>query len=248
MAKVIQKAIVFLVIIFGVNGVPVEGAPSDNGCVDCHQSLAPSPTRAHDFNEWKQSLHSRKGVTCEKCHGGNPSEPDSRKVHETIIKSNQPKSPLYYTQIPQTCGSCHAGELGEFKKSAHYKELQRSGKGPNCTLCHGSMAVRVPQPDQLEQSCTVCHPRREIVREALVELNLAGAALKKWEGEFEKASRRGGAPAAQEASLNEQREAFKQVQKHWHSFQMEAIAKESKRITGVAREALGTLNPQKGGE
>ncbi len=220
----------------------------ENACVTCHQKLSPSTGRAHNFSDWEKSIHAQKGVTCNDCHGGDPKEQDPLKVHQGILKPHQPKSPLYYTQIPETCGKCHAAELEEFRKSAHYQELKKSERGPNCVTCHGSMAIGIPQPSQLEQTCSLCHRERNMAREALVTLNLAGSALKKWQQTFAELKKRGGTTPAQEASLKEQEKAMAEVQKKWHAFAMQWVLEEAQKISAAAKDGIQVLQPAKEGK
>ncbi len=217
----------------------------DNQCILCHRGLAPSSEKGHGYVEWERSAHAKAGITCDKCHGGDPAEPDAQKTHQTVLKSHRTKSPLYYTQIPETCGTCHVAELDEFKKSAHYKELKDSEHGPNCVTCHGSMAIRIPEPRQLSQTCSVCHRERDMAREALVTLNFAGSALKKWGDALETAKKRGALKPEQEAALKVQKEAFTQVRRKWHAFAMKDVVEESKKINDVAIEGLKSFSPSK---
>lgn len=219
---------------------------AENACVNCHQRLAPTVGRAHNFGEWEKSVHAQKGVTCEKCHGGDPAEEDPIKAHQAILKTHQAKSPLYYSQIPETCGACHISELQEFRKSAHYQELKKSERGPNCVTCHASMAISIPQPGSLEQTCSVCHRERQIAKEALVTLNLAGSALKRWGETFAAVKKRGETTPEQEAALKGNQKFFTEVQKKWHAFSMKDVVEESKKIISAARDAVQNLQPAKG--
>jgi len=219
---------------------------AQNNCVTCHQGLAPSVNRAHDFDEWRKSTHAQQGVNCEKCHGGNPTETDLKKAHEGIVKSNQSKSPLYFSRIPETCGKCHAAELDEFKKSYHYRELKRSGHGPNCITCHGSMATSIPKAKQLEQNCSLCHAQRQIASEALVTLNLAGSSLEIWEKTLQEAKTVGVASAEQEKGLLAQKKAYAEVQRKWHSFNLTEVVEKSREIVGVAKQGTQDLRLKKG--
>lgn len=233
---------IFILLIGGL----VFQVDAGNACITCHQALGPSVERAHNFDEWEQSVHARKGINCEKCHGGNPNESDPQKAHQGILKSNQPKSPLYFSNIPETCGQCHASELEQFKKSYHYRELKRSGHGPNCITCHGSMAISIPKPKQLEQNCSLCHAQRQIASEALVTLNLAGSSLEIWEKTLQEAKEAGVAGAEQEKGLLAQKKAYAEVQRKWHSFNLTEVVEKSREIVGVAKQGTQDLRLKKG--
>lgn len=218
---------------------------ADNACIACHQRLAPSPGRSHDFREWEKSVHAKKGVACENCHGGDPTEEDTVKAHQKILRPYQAKSPTSYAQIPETCGKCHAPELEEFKKSAHYKELKQGGIAPNCVTCHGSMAIGILEPRQLEQTCSLCHRERSFAKEALVTMNLAGAAVRTWGEKLEEAKKRGQANPAQVAAFEEQKKALSDVRRKWHTFSMNAVFEEAKKVATAARDGRQALQPAK---
>lgn len=221
-------------------------ARAENNCVTCHQSLAPSSGRAHDFKEWKRSVHADKGITCEKCHGGNPTLKDAHKAHQGIVKPGLAESPLYFTKIPETCGACHAAELNAFKQSVHYKELKRSGRGPNCLTCHGSMATTILKPKQLAQSCSTCHAQRKDADEALVNLNLAGVTLKNWEKMISHLKAAGQNTADTEKSYATELAAYHDAQRTWHSFKVGEVTKLSKKIVTVGKKEMQDLQLKKG--
>lgn len=220
-------------------------AAGENSCVTCHQSLTPSPQRAHDFDEWRKSPHAEKSVTCDKCHGGNPSATDVKKAHEGIIKSGDSKSPLYFSKIPETCGQCHQAELEAFQKSFHYRELKRTGHGPNCLTCHGSMATKIPEPQQLEQGCSYCHSQRTDAQEALVTLNLAGQTLTVWEKQLRDVEKRGLVTPEQKKAWENQHEAYRDVQGKWHSFDLKEVIRKARDIVSIAKKETQSLRLKK---
>ena len=233
---------IFLLISF----LPLKGWGATNSCVTCHQGLKPSLARAHDFGEWAGSVHAEKGITCEQCHDGNPSESSAQKAHQGILKSNLPQSPLYFANIPETCGQCHTAEWAEFKKSYHYRELKRTGKGPNCVTCHGSMATHVLKPKELEQSCAFCHAQRGIAGEALVTLNEAGALLKKWEPLFATAKAQGKTLPVDAKTIDGQKESYRSLKIKWHAFDLDQILRDSQKIIKKARDQMQSLKLKTG--
>lgn len=219
---------------------------ADNACVTCHQGLAPSLGAVHNFNDWNGSVHARKGITCERCHGGNPNEGNAQKAHQGILKSTHRESPLYFTAIPETCGRCHAAELEEFKKSYHYKELKRSGRGPNCLTCHGSMAIRIFEVKQLEQSCSLCHAERQDAGEALTTLNLAGVSLKEWEKTLSQMKGMGEDLSREQETLKIQKEIYEELKRKWHSFRLKEIGSRAKEIVATSKRETQALRLRKG--
>lgn len=218
---------------------PLKSWGAANTCVMCHQGLKPSLTRAHDFGEWAGSIHAQKGVACEACHGGNPNESEAQKAHQGVLKSKNSQGPLYFANIPETCGDCHTAELAAFKKSYHYRELKRTGKGPNCVTCHGSMATHILNPKELDQSCSFCHAQRGIASEALVTLNEAGAQLKKW-GALAKTL------SSDEQMIDRQRETYRSLKVKWHSFDLEKVLKGAQEIIKTARSQMQSLKLKTG--
>src|SRR3989338_3806820 len=132
-------------VIFLVFGLAL-GFAQENSCVQCHQKADGVAYLEHNFTDWESSVHARGKISCDACHGGNPSKSVKGEAHKGMRSSREEKSPLYFTNIPATCGSCHQAEFKAFKKSAHYRDLQKSGRGPNCVTCHGSMANHVLAP------------------------------------------------------------------------------------------------------
>lgn len=222
------------------------GDAAENQCITCHETLLPSTQRAHDFAEWRNSVHARNGVTCEQCHGGNPATSDMKQAHTGVIRSTQPTSPLYFNRIADACGKCHAEETAEYKKSFHAKELGRAGRGPNCTTCHGSMATRILNPQELEQTCSLCHSLRPVASEALVTLNQAGAALAHWKEAAANAKKRGQWTQEQTSTLAAAEQKYQTVQRKWHSLDMQTVITQSRQIITAAKQAVQALKLKTG--
>lgn len=130
----------------------------DNNCVICHSSLIePVRVSAH-FYEWLNSTHEKKGVGCEKCHGGDPSAKVSKTAHTGVLRAAFPQSSLNPKNLPATCGSCHQEVVSAFIGSRHYQKLQESGTGPSCSTCHHHMATSViTWPPETSALCANCH-------------------------------------------------------------------------------------------
>jgi len=131
--------------------------PRSNQCVTCHQGLPDRSQAGHSFAAWRQSRHATSGVTCDACHGGDATATDTARAHRGIARSGDRSSPLFYTQIPTTCGRCHVSELGYFRSSLHFTRLRTDGRGPNCVTCHGAMATSVLTPEDVRATCSACH-------------------------------------------------------------------------------------------
>lgn len=217
-------------------------AQEKGSCVDCHRGLAGGKGLAHDFADWEKSVHAGAGVSCQACHGGDAAAKDKAAAHAGVLRTGDPASPVYFTKIPQTCGSCHEDEFKAFQKSAHFKELQSSGKGPNCVTCHGSMANVVLGPKESETTCVLCHRQPTHAFSARLELDSAGAMVRGAGAALTKA-RAAGAPdlAPQEASYREIVEQQRRMTVQWHTFKMPDVVAAAREIKRRVTALLGEL-------
>ncbi len=133
---------------------------SGNSCVHCHSRLPGSSFVGTKSHSWTGSIHHKHGVTCDKCHGGDSRAPGQKEAHVGVLGSSNPGSPVYFKNIPSTCGKCHGAESYKFTQSLHYKQLESSGKGPECVTCHGSMVTSILTPDTIAAVCERCHNER----------------------------------------------------------------------------------------
>ena len=131
-------------------------------CSSCHEKEA---------RVLSASLHGGAGndkpVACKDCHGS----------HD-ILSADDPKSTLYPTNVPDTCGACHAGDangdstrrklspLDSYRNSVHFTALTKGGLvvTATCVSCHGGHDTartdnkhsRVSR-DNLPETCGNCH-------------------------------------------------------------------------------------------
>ena len=140
-------------------GAPEALAQLDrSNCADCHfANPYDEPAQAH-LQDWSRSPHGRNDVGCERCHGGQPDTFESLLAHRDVLGSFNPASPVHRTQLPGTCGSCHAGPYVAFQSSQHYQLLNDGDRRvPTCSTCHGSVGAHLLSPGGLEQQCASCH-------------------------------------------------------------------------------------------
>lgn len=213
-------------------------AKEDNFCVTCHTTVDGVSYMEHNFADWEKSVHAKAGVLCQACHGGDPTKQDKPSAHAGIRPSTDPKSSVYFTRVQDTCGACHQAELKSFKKSSHYKELQRSGRGPNCVTCHGSMANHVLAPRDLEMTCTLCHRRPTQAYATLMALNNARASLDKLKGALQTGRADQGTALPQEVEYQEALKLYGGALTDWHTFKMEAVLRAAQEVTRRATNAL----------
>jgi predicted CXXCH cytochrome family protein len=141
-------------------------------CGKCHSDGA--YMRAYDPNlpvdqvaQYWTSVHGErlragdeKVANCTSCHG----------VHG-VISTKDPRSPVYPTRIPSTCGSCHGSaehmsgygipttQLEEYRESVHGRALFVQGDlaAPTCNSCHGNHGAAPPGVSSVSRVCGTCH-------------------------------------------------------------------------------------------
>lgn len=114
--------------------------------------------------EFKKSVHGKTGeVTCTSCHG-------SHSLRSLI----DPKSTIFRSNIPQTCGSCHPEITKQFIESIHGVLAARGrADSPTCTTCHGIHGIKAKvDPDSpvnerriAMTTCPQCHAAERISKE-----------------------------------------------------------------------------------
>lgn len=150
----VSAVVVVMALAFGSGDA---AAQNQSRCADCHFANPGSVSFSH-LSEWDLSPHSRKGVGCETCHGGDPKSFEPFVAHKDILARTNPASPVHRTNLPKTCGTCHTGPLVQFQRSKHFQLLRAGDKnGPTCTTCHGEAAGQRLSPKALEGQCASCH-------------------------------------------------------------------------------------------
>lgn len=221
--------------------VPPAAQAGGGSCIDCHRAVEAVAYIEHNFEDWEKSVHARAGVSCDACHGGDPAKADKAGAHAGMKPSTDKSSPLYFTRVPASCGKCHEAEGAAFRKSAHHRELQRTGRGPNCVTCHGAMANFVLGPRDLERTCTLCHRRPTQAYATLLSLTSVSAALKRLESSLAEAKAAKVDAAPQQAAYDEALRDYRKALEAWHTFDMKTVLQTSRELTKRARVALNEL-------
>jgi predicted CXXCH cytochrome family protein len=136
------------------------------------RSFAPKQ-RVDQATEYATSVHGKqlaKGdtrvATCASCHG----------AHGIRLVSDA-KSPVFPTNVANTCASCHANEqhmsayklpdgsplptrqFADYQKSVHYAALTKANdlSAPTCNDCHGNHGASPPGVGSIANVCGSCH-------------------------------------------------------------------------------------------
>ncbi|MDE3199284.1 MAG: hypothetical protein KGN79_00055 [Acidobacteriota bacterium] len=135
-----------------------------NTCGKCHgtNGMAAKHGLKSTFPSYMDSIHgfalSQEGLlvaaNCQSCHGSHH-----------ILSSKNPASPTYRTNIPKTCGTCHAKIEMKYDAGAHGHGLAKGDKkAPVCTDCHTAHAIVQPTESNFRANttplCGGCHEEK----------------------------------------------------------------------------------------
>ncbi len=197
--------------------------------LECHADTITKIAKSN-YEQWTKSKHALFNVTCDNCHGGNPSTTDKETAHTGIGTAEDPKSPVYYRNVPDTCGKCHSKELEQFKGSLHYQKLEALEQAPTCTTCHNPHIFKVLEPSQLQSTCKNCHSAEagiapsDIPLKARADLESFGRLKSKIfrvEEAINKAKAEGRQiPPTATTKLENAKKIMKQIPVVWHRFDL----------------------------
>jgi predicted CXXCH cytochrome family protein len=126
-------------------------------CGACHGNdvLAKKHGLPNVFPMYIDSIHgfalSKEGLlvaaNCQSCHGSHH-----------ILSHKDPQSPTYKTNIPKTCGNCHAGIAANYMTGVHGKAVAAGDlHAPVCSDCHTAHAILQPTEAAFRmQSTPIC--------------------------------------------------------------------------------------------
>jgi hypothetical protein len=141
-------------------------------CASCHSDQAkmkPYGIPTDQFALYRTSVHGQKWMqgdarvaVCSDCHGAH-----------RVLSADDPKSPVYHENIPQTCGKCHSNAemmtpygletniVDEYKASVHGTGLleRHNRQAPECTRCHGTHGAAPPGIGDVAKVCGQCHTK-----------------------------------------------------------------------------------------
>jgi hypothetical protein len=220
-----------------------------NSCVTCHRApetvLSLPPYSAFHHAEWSVSIHSVEGVTCERCHGGDPTAEEKAAAHRNVKDSRDPASPIYYRNLPATCGTCHRDEYTHFVQSRHYENLKEDRLAPDCRTCHGSHDVSLINARVIAEKCKICHSRESGVqpqvaleaKQALSLMELIEDEREKVEGMVTLAEEKGKDVREAKDLLKDVEARLRQEGPRWHAFDITAFNKDLLEIWYAAKRS-----------
>jgi cytochrome b6 len=143
-------------------------------CARCHADAVymkrfNPAARVDQLAEYRTSVHGRRNAagdpkvaTCTDCHGAHG-----------ILAVTSPRSPAFPTNVPATCGRCHADPaivpprgagpdpVTQWNRGVHGEALLKRGDlgAPACNDCHGNHGAVPPGVTSLAFVCGHCHER-----------------------------------------------------------------------------------------
>ncbi|MGA1874363.1 MAG: hypothetical protein ACMUIA_02015 [bacterium] len=143
----------------------------ENQCLACHKGL-PAHLALYP-QEWTTSIHAARNISCENCHGGDPTSSNKPDIGQKGYRGAPAKH-----EIPAFCDRCHADPLymrtynvrideeNVYKNSIHGQRLLKEGNTyvASCVDCHGSHDIKeVDDPRSrvnhlnIAETCARCH-------------------------------------------------------------------------------------------
>jgi cytochrome c553 len=166
-----------------------------NTCVSCHLEIGDE--LAEPVEKFKSDVHSKRGLSCADCHGGDPKEIDperSMDPRKGFVGSPAPR------QIPAFCGKCHSNaetmkrfnprlrvdQEAEFATSVHGMRIAKGEtKAATCVSCHGNhgiLSVTDPNapvfPTHVAETCGRCHGDAALMKDYPIPTNQLSNYLK----------------------------------------------------------------------
>ncbi|MFA4956202.1 MAG: hypothetical protein WC556_04425 [Candidatus Methanoperedens sp.] len=160
--------IAFIFLIVPAGAVDLDAL--NNSCITCHEDVT-AKKASDNYQRWSDSVHSSYFVTCDACHGGNPNVNLQAEAHSSMKNVSDPQSPIYFKNIPETCGKCHETELEHFKNTMHYQRLRAESSAPSCATCHKPHSFKVLKASELSPLCSVCHNEKDQAASANVPVD-----------------------------------------------------------------------------
>jgi len=143
-------------------GASVSAEMKPSACVLCHEFMDAALGRP--VKEWQGSIHQQNGITCSRCHKGNP-DVDVQNIknftgQEFGEKMSQAMSLSYGfigkpsgRKLFALCGQCHRTSVDRYSKSIMGKAFLENKGGPSCITCHQAHHNTMPEVPRICESC-----------------------------------------------------------------------------------------------
>jgi formate dehydrogenase gamma subunit len=129
--------------------------PDDNlaaqpvNCAKCHEKQ--SESYGLSVHGLAAARGEKTSATCSDCHDGH-----------TVLPPTSPESPLHFSKLAQTCGTCHDQAAHDVAESVHGKAVAAGHRdAPTCTDCHSEhkiVALKGSAPMKISaEVCSNCH-------------------------------------------------------------------------------------------
>ena len=216
----------------------------DNACVSCHRDLVGKLGAV--VQEWEQSVHFRNKVSCDGCHGGDPSvkreqfdsdetfkkrshQQRSRELSLLTRPGEQFTSTARGRSVSYFCGKCHS-----LIKEKHLGSPHGDLGNPTCLYCHGqgSHAITESRVDIIDLKphsqggrCAVCHRAATMETVSRIHDTLVNAEtqLKSASELYGRLETYGYKNLAMQKMYGHSRETLSQLRQSFHSFNMREI-------------------------
>lgn len=221
----------------------------NNSCITCHEDLTAKNVSVN-YQRWSDSVHSSYFVTCDACHGGNPNVNSQAEAHSSLKNVTDPQSPIYYKNVPETCGKCHETELSHFKNTMHYQRLRAESSAPSCATCHKPHSFKVLKASELSPLCSVCHNEKDQATSANVPVDAKRALematelqneIVKSTNSISEAKAKGIDVSLAQNDLDKAIYVMKDVPSLWHSFNLKNFDKQIQTGIDSAKKAQTKL-------
>lgn len=213
--------------------------------LECHEDII-RKTASDNFQQWSESDHSKYYVTCDDCHGGNPEASEEATSHASMKGVNDVNSTIYFKNIPDTCGKCHAEEMEHFKNTMHYQRLKAESKAPSCITCHKTHTFKVLKASELTALCSICHNQKDNIAIASVPKDAKFALDKQTEFQEEllkakislsEAKASGKDVTSEQMNIDKAQAVMDSIPSLWHQFNLKDFDKQMQTGIDLAKKS-----------
>ncbi|MFQ6051251.1 MAG: cytochrome c3 family protein [Candidatus Hydrothermarchaeota archaeon] len=217
--------------------------------VECHIDFIQRQAM-ENYEEWKFSVHGINDVTCDKCHGGDPTKTKKEDAHIGLQTSDVITSEVYYKNVPKKCRECHSEEYNQMVQSEHYSALVKGKLAPSCVTCHQVHSARILRKEEIPSTCGNCHSKEvgvaptDIPEKAKEILNRSEELKKeiiKVEEEIKKAEVQGKDVIAAKQYLSQAKQIKDSLPPLWHKFILAKFAENLDSAFDALSKAEGAI-------